>query len=59
MAGSFAHNLGGAWCYGVAGPAGATVVGLHPNALPVATSLRPLLLEHDLLLVDWCRRAVL
>ncbi|MEV6488795.1 hypothetical protein AB0M20_09175 [Actinoplanes sp. NPDC051633] len=58
VAGSFAHNLGGAWCYGVAGPAGATVVGLHPNATPVAASLRPLLVEHDLLVVDWCRRVI-
>jgi len=58
VANSFAHNLGGAWCYGMAGPSGATVVGLHPNATPVAASLRPLLAEHDLLLVDWCRRTV-
>jgi hypothetical protein len=58
VAGSFAHQLGGAWCYGVAGPRGATVVGFHPNAAPIAASIRPLLTEHDLILVDWCRRTI-
>jgi len=58
VANSFAHHLGGAWCYGVTGPSGATVVGLHPAAAPVAASLRPLLREHDLFVVDWNRRTV-